>query len=126
MFARRETLVLSIRTVGELRRVFFNPKKRIIMNPQEFTETYIHTIFTDPTTKETFIKVPIADYQELSYMQQSLLENLHLLTHLEDRSDTDRGLKNCAYWLSKILLASYPAEELEGISKLIKAASKFL
>jgi len=55
-----------------------------------------------------------------------LLKNLHLLTHLEDRSDTGRGLKNCAYWLSKILLASYPAEELEGIAKLIKAASKLL
>ncbi|OED35682.1 hypothetical protein AB832_06190 [Flavobacteriaceae bacterium (ex Bugula neritina AB1)] len=96
------------------------------MKPQEFTEKYIHTIYTDPTTKETFIRVPISDYQELSYMQQSLLENLHLLTHLEDRSDTDRGLKNCAYWLSKILLASYPAEELEGISKLIKAASKLM
>jgi len=96
------------------------------MKLQEFTSKYVNTIHTDQITKETYIKIPVADYGELSYMQQSLLENLHLLTQLEDRTDTDRGLKNCAFWLSKILMASYPDEELEGISKLIKAASKLM
>ena len=65
---------------------------------------------------------PVTDLSELSFMQQSLLENLHLLTRLEDHTNTDKNIKNCAFWLSRILLASYPEEELLGVAKLIKAA----
>lgn len=96
------------------------------MKLQEFTAKYANTVHLDTTTQETYIRIPVTDLGELGFMQQSLLENLHLLTQLEDSTDNDKGLKNCAFWLSRILLASYPQEELEGISKLIEAASKLM
>ena len=83
---------------------------------------YIQILTTDPVTKETFIKLPVTDLNELSFMQQSLLENLNLLSQLE--KDTD--LKDIVFWLSKILLASYPENELTELSKLVKSASKLL
>ena len=96
------------------------------MKLQEFTAKYAKTVHIDTNTQETYIRIPVTDLGELGYMQQSLLENLHLLTQLEDHTDYDKSIKNCAFWLSKILLASYPNDELEGISKLIKAASKLM
>lgn len=96
------------------------------MKLQEFASKYANTVHLDTNTQETYIRIPVTDLGELGYMQQSLLENLHLLTQLEDSADNDKGLKSCAFWLSKILLASYPSDELEGISKLIKAASKLM
>ncbi|KAA1241012.1 hypothetical protein [Aquimarina sp. RZ0] len=96
------------------------------MKSQEFTSKYVNTIHTDPTTKETYIRVPIQDYGELSFMQHTLIENLNLLSQLDDTLKTERDMKDSMFWISKILLASYPAEELEGIAKLIKAASKLM
>ena len=81
---------------------------------------------TDPKTKETFIKLPITDLSELGFMQQSLLENLHLLSQLEDQKEVEKPLKDIVFWLSKILLASYPENELKELSKLVKSASKLL
>ena len=81
---------------------------------------------TDPKTKETFIKLPITDLSELSFMQQSLLENLNLLSQLEDQKEVEKPLKDIVFWLSKILLASYPENELTELSKLVKSASKLL
>lgn len=88
------------------------------MKLQDITKT----LHTDLDTQETYLKIPLSDLSELSAMQQSLLENLHLLSQLEKETD----LKDCVFWLSRILLASYPSDELEGVAKLIKAASKLL
>ncbi len=96
------------------------------MNLQELTAKYAKTVHTDPTTKETYIKIPITDPCELGFMQQTLLDNLYLLSQLDDKIEYDRSFKDNVYWLSKILIASYPYDELEGISKLIKAASKLM
>jgi len=96
------------------------------MNPQEFTSKYLNIIHKDPTTKETYIRVPIQDYGELSFMQHTLIENLNLLSQLDDNIRTERNMKDSMFWISKILLASYPSEEIEGIAKLIKATSKLL
>ena len=83
---------------------------------------HIQILTVDPITKETFIKLPITNLSELGFMQQSLLENLNLLSQLE--KDTD--VKDIVFWLSKILLASYPETEIEELSKLTKSASKLL
>ncbi|WP_378187398.1 hypothetical protein ACE939_03550 [Aquimarina sp. W85] len=96
------------------------------MNIKNFTEKYVNIIHTDQTTKENYIKIPIQDYEELSFMQHTLIENLNLLSQLDDNLKTDRDIKDNMFWISKILLASYPGEELEGIAKLIKAASKLM
>ncbi|UZO80655.1 hypothetical protein NBT05_17220 [Aquimarina sp. ERC-38] len=77
---------------------------------------------TDQNTEETYLKIPITDLVELNYMQQSLLENLNLLSQLE--KDTD--VKDIVFWLSKILLASYPEDELIALSKITRTASKLL
>jgi len=63
------------------------------MKSQDFTGKYALTLHTDPHTEENYIKLPVADLAELGYMQQAILE---------------------------ILLASYPQEELEGISEWLK------
>lgn len=96
------------------------------MKPQEFTAKYANTIYFDNKTQEAYIRISVADLNELGFMQHTLLESLNLLSQLDDSFRTDRDLKDCVFWISKILLASYPTDELEGISKLIKAASKLM
>ena len=96
------------------------------MQPQEFTEKYAHTVYLDTETQETYIRIPVTNIAELSFMQYTLLENLNLLSQLNDTPQNNRDMKDCVFWISKILLASYPSDELEGISKLIQAASKLM
>ncbi len=90
------------------------------MNPQEFKTRYLHTLQTDPKTKRHYIKLPIADLSELIYMQESLLENILLLTKLEKRHYKSEQMQSAIYWLCKILLVSYPNTELDGLSEWLK------
>lgn len=90
------------------------------MNPQEFKARYAHTLKTDPETKQHYIKLPISNLNELAYMQESLLENILLLTQLEKRHYKNEQLQSVIYWLCKLILASYPHDELEGLSKWLK------
>ncbi|GAA3644984.1 hypothetical protein [Flavivirga jejuensis] len=53
------------------------------MKPNEFTASYGDTLQTNPKTNQVYIKLPIADLNELSYMQESLLEFILLLSQLE-------------------------------------------
>ncbi len=96
------------------------------MKSQEFTSKYANTVHLDTTTQETYIRIPVTSLEELSFMQYSLLESLNLLSQLNDNPQNDRDMKDCVFWVSKILLASYPLDELEGVSKLIQAASKLM
>ena len=96
------------------------------MNLQKFTAKYANTVHIDTTTQETYIRIPVTDVAELSFMQYTLLENLNLLSQLNDNPQNDRDMKDCVFWISKILLASYPSDELEGIAKLIQSASKLM
>ncbi|KAA1246521.1 hypothetical protein [Aquimarina sp. RZ0] len=96
------------------------------MNLQEFTAKYANTVHIDTKTQETYIRIPVTDLGELSFMQHTLLENLNLLSQLNDDLETNRDMKDCMFWISKILLASYPSDELEGIAKLIQSASKLM
>ncbi len=126
MFAIRETLALFLQAAEKTKAGIFSSLKIVKMNIKNFTEKYVNIIHTDPTTKETFIRVPIQDYGELSFMKYTLIENLNLLSQLDDHIKTERDMKDSMFWISKILLASYPAEELKGIAKLIKTASKLM
>ena len=88
------------------------------MNLTEFTIRYACTLHTDPKTQEKYIKLTIADLDELSYMQRSLLHAINLLTELE--KEEKKEVESSIYWLSKIIITSYPQSELEGLSELLK------
>lgn len=90
------------------------------MNLKEFTERYACTLHTDTKTLKKYIKLPIADLDELSYMQRSLLQTIKMLTEQEREAEQEKELESSIYWISKILLASYPQSELEGLSKILK------
>lgn len=91
------------------------------MNPQEFKAKHGYTLHTDPETQKHYIKLPIDDLNELIYMQVSLLDGIILLTQLEERYYKNEQIQSVMYWLCKLVLLSYPHEELSGISKLLKA-----
>ncbi len=87
------------------------------MKPNEFTISHRHTLQTDPETRQVYIKLPITDLNELSYMQESLLECMLLLSQLEKRQYKNEQMQSIVYWLSKLLLVSYPNAELNGLSE---------
>lgn len=84
------------------------------MIPTEFESKDIGTIQTDTRTSQTYIKLPIADLNELSYLQTSLLECMGLLSQLEQRQYAHEQMQGVMYWLSRILLAGYPQAEMNG------------
>ena len=90
------------------------------MKSQEFKSRYGYTLQTDPETNQNYIQLPIADFNELAYMQESLLESILLLTQLEKRHYKNEQMQSSIYWLCKILLASYPNSELNGLSEWLK------
>jgi hypothetical protein len=90
------------------------------MKPQEFKSRYRHTIQSDPETQQNYIKLPITDFNELAYMQESLLDGIILLTQLEKRHYKREQLQSVMYWFCKILLAGYPNMELDGLSEWLK------
>ena len=90
------------------------------MNPQEFKTACYHTLQTDPETKRSYIKLPISNLSELAYMQESLLEGISLLTQLEERHYKSEQMQSTMYWLCRLVLNSYPNEELEGLSIMAK------
>lgn len=96
------------------------------MKPQEFTAKYANTVYHDADTQESYIRIPVTDLNELGFMQYTLLENLNLLSQLDDDLKADRDVKDCVFWISKILLSSYPTDELAGVSKLIQSVSKLM
>lgn len=55
--------------------------------------------------KQINVQIPITELGELRYMQSTLLENLNLLSQLDDDFTTNRSIKDNVYWISKILLA---------------------
>ncbi len=74
--------------------------------------------------KQSCIKIPITRPDEFIYMKNSLLENLYLLSQLDDNYEHNRGFKDAVYWISKILIASHLAEEREVITQQPKETSK--
>jgi len=54
-------------------------------------------------SQEIYIKMTITDVAELRYLQYTLLENLNLLSQLDDDCTTNRSIKDSVYWISKIL-----------------------
>jgi hypothetical protein len=94
------------------------------MKIEEFTHRYASIMHKDPITQQQFIKLPIVDVFELSYMQQALIKAIKLLTELEDELAME--VKVSIYWLSRIVLDSYPESELEGIAKFLNSKSDSL
>ncbi|WP_438426247.1 hypothetical protein [Aquimarina macrocephali] len=94
------------------------------MNNQEFTPEYPSSVHTDPVTQQKYIRIPITEPGELQFMQYVLSENLQLLSHLEDDYKFNGIFKDCVYWVSKILLASYPFEDHKVIRQKIIEALK--
>ena len=58
-------------------------------------------------------KLPVTDYQELSDLQQSLLESLIIISQSPEALQGHKHIGNCIYWLAKIVLSSYPIDLLE-------------
>ncbi len=90
------------------------------MNLKEFTKRYAFTLHTEPNTKESYIKLPIADMGELGNMQQALLGAIKTITQVEDEHKKES--ENSIYWLCRILLAGHPQEELDGLAELLKTS----
>ncbi|GAB1858702.1 hypothetical protein MHTCC0001_35420 [Flavobacteriaceae bacterium MHTCC 0001] len=90
------------------------------MNPKEFRTAYCHTLQTDPKTKRNYIELPISNLNELAYMQESLLEGILLLAQLEERHYKREQMQSVMYWLCKLVLLSYPHDELGGLSKWLE------
>lgn len=85
------------------------------MKPDEFTLKYAHTLQTDPQTNIPYIKIHLTDLSDLAYMQQGLINALQLLTCPGDNNYDNEQVQNAMYWLCKILLDSYPQDELRGL-----------
>ena len=90
------------------------------MKPTHFKQTYLNVLHTDPDTKEQYVKIPIENLDELAHLQKGLLRNLLLLSQISDEYHSSEHLKTSMYWLCKILLASYPDQELEGIARFLE------
>ncbi len=58
-------------------------------------------------------KLPVTNYDQLSDLQQSLLESIIIISQSSQDVEHGKNLKNCIYWLAKIVLASYPRDLLE-------------
>ncbi|TGV01078.1 hypothetical protein [Flavivirga rizhaonensis] len=90
------------------------------MKSQEFKENHLYTLQTDPKTKQNYIKLPISNLSELAYMHESLLDGILLLTQLEKGLYKNEQMQSTVYWLCRLVLKSYPNEELEGLSIMDK------
>lgn len=88
------------------------------MNLQEFTARYVVTLRTDPETGGAYIKVPVADLNELGCMQESLVHGIRVLAQDDECNPTETRVS--IYWLCRLLLAGYPCDELEGLAELLK------
>jgi hypothetical protein len=74
--------------------------------------------------KQNCINIPVTRPDEFIYMKNSLLETLYLLSQLDDNYEHHRGFKDAVYWISKILLESYPSEGREILTQQTKETSK--
>ena len=93
--------------------------KTVTMNPQKFTATYLRTLQTDPETNQSHLKIPVTDLDELACIQQALLQAIQALA--EVRRHNVEESQHATYWLCKLLLASYPGSELEGLAILLES-----
>lgn len=91
------------------------------ISPREFAAKYGRTLHIDPETNETYLKVPVTDLKELACMQEALLQALQSLAELENPHKAEPNYSIC--WLCKILLASYPGRELDGLAELLESHS---
>jgi len=69
-------------------------------------------------SEQISIQIPITELGELRYIQNTLLENLSLLSQLEDHYQTDRVVKDNVYWISKILLAITEIDQQKEFNEL--------
>jgi len=90
------------------------------MTSQEFKTKYGCTMQSDSKTKSNYIKLPISNLNELAYMQESLLEAILLLTQLETRHYKREQMQSAMYWLCRLVLNSYPHDEINGLSEWLK------
>ena len=88
------------------------------MNPHEFASKYGRTLHIDPETNETYLKVPVTDLKELACMQEALLQALQSFSQLKNPHKAEPNYS--IYWISKILMASYPGSELEGLAEFLE------
>ena len=87
------------------------------MTSREFTARYSRTLRIDSDTQQPYLKLPISDLNELACMQEALLQAVQTLS--QNKTPYKGETNHSVYWLSKILLLSYPGIELEGLSELL-------
>ena len=92
--------------------------KTLTMNSHEFTTKYGHTLRLDPETSEPCLIIPVTDLGELACMHEALLQALRRLSQIKSPRTGEPDYST--YWISKILLASYPGSEMEGLAELLK------
>ena len=89
------------------------------MNPSKFKKAYCNVLRKDQDTEHYYFKTTVENLYELAYLQKGLITSLFFVSQLQDELHTKEELKNCIYWISKILLESYPNTELEGLDTLL-------
>lgn len=91
------------------------------MNTANFKATYTRVLHADPKSNETYIKIPVANLEELGYLHQALFDALYWMGEAT-AGDRDRGeLHNSLYWFTRILRSTYPQDELEGLTALLES-----
>lgn len=88
------------------------------MNPHEFAAKYGHTLRLDPETGGPCLTIPVNNLNELACMHEALLQAINILSRLKECHSKEPDYST--YWISKILLASYPGSELEGLAELLE------
>ena len=88
------------------------------MNSHEFTTKYAHTLRIDPQTGGSCLTLPVTDLSELACMQEALLQALQSLSQLKNPHKAEPNYS--IYWISRILIASYPGSELEGLAEFLE------
>lgn len=89
------------------------------MNPLKFKQGYFNVLHKDQDSEHYYFKTTVENLYELGYLQKGLLTSLFFLSQLPDELHTKEELKNCIYWISKILVENYPDQELEGIDTFL-------
>jgi len=87
------------------------------MNTQEFSK-YFSTLHVNAENQTYYVPLPISDLEELGHMHHALIHAIRAINQLGETYPKDT--ENSIDWLCRILLSSYPEDELEGLSEWIK------
>lgn len=94
-----------------------NPK-----NLKDFQQHYCTTLIPEPSSKSFFVKVSVADYNELNIIKTNLLTAIDLINRFHETSkNSDRSdIVYATDTLIQLLRNFTMMEEYDGLTELIK------